>query len=94
VAWYITRLAWDSWVMDERSSGLIALPMWIPQAAMAWGAIAFVVAMVELAVRMRAGERMPGGGDAEETASFEELAAQSARASGSPHTAEASDGRR
>jgi TRAP-type C4-dicarboxylate transport system permease small subunit len=94
VAWYITRLAWDSWVMDERSSGLIALPMWIPQAAMAWGAIAFVVAIVELAVRMRAGERMPGGGDAEETASFEELAAQSARASGSPHTAEASDGRR
>lgn len=94
VAWYITRLAWDSWVMDERSSGLIALPMWIPQAAMAWGAIAFVVAIVELALRMRAGERMPGGGDAEETASFEELAAQSTRGSGSSQAAEATDGRR
>ena len=58
VAWYITRLAWDSWVMDERSSGLIALPMWIPQAAMAWGAIAFVVAMGPI-LRTRA------GGDAE-----------------------------
>jgi TRAP-type C4-dicarboxylate transport system permease small subunit len=92
VAWYITRLAWDSWTMDERSSGLIALPMWIPQAAMAWGAIAFVVAIVELGARMRAGEPMPGGGDAEETASFDEAPAHASAAS--PRAREANDGRR
>lgn len=96
VAWYITRLAWDSFTMDERSSGLIALPMWIPQAAMAWGAIAFVVAIAELAVRMRAGERMPGGGDTEETATFEALAADAGTGTGTVRTnpAEATNGRR
>lgn len=64
-AWYMTRLAWVSWSMDERSSGLIALPMWLPQAAMAWGAIAFVVSMLELGFAMAAGAPMPGGGDGE-----------------------------
>jgi TRAP-type C4-dicarboxylate transport system permease small subunit len=94
VAWYITRLAWDSWVMDERSSGLIALPMWIPQAAMAWGAIAFVVAIGELGLRMRAGETMPGGGEAEETATFEEPVAAAGPGATTTRIAQASDGRR
>lgn len=92
VAWYITRLAWDSFSMDERSSGLIALPMWIPQAAMAWGAIAFVVAIIELGLRMRAGEPMPGGGEAEETATFEESSPAAGATTAS--TTEAGDGRR
>jgi TRAP-type C4-dicarboxylate transport system permease small subunit len=94
VAWYITRLAWDSWVMDERSSGLIALPMWIPQAAMAWGAIAFVVAILELAARMRAGEPMPGGGEAEETATFDDASVQAGAVAGMQPEAQARDDRR
>lgn len=66
IAWYMLRMAWDSWVMNELSSGLIALPMWLPQGAMAWGAVAFALALLELFPLMAAGGAMPGPGDTEE----------------------------
>lgn len=66
IAWYTARLAIVSWQLDDVSSGLIALPMWVPQGGMAWGAIAFVVAMLELAMKMRGGAPLPGGGDMQE----------------------------
>ena len=66
MAWYIVRMAWFSWSQNELSSGLIALPMWIPQGAMAWGAVAFFVAMLELAGKMLGGATIPSGGDAKE----------------------------
>ncbi len=56
LAYYMTKLAWQSWQFDERSSGLIALPMWVPQAAMAFGAIVFFLAIVDRAVRVWGGE--------------------------------------
>jgi TRAP-type C4-dicarboxylate transport system permease small subunit len=56
LAWHITKLAWQSWQLDERSSGLIALPMWLPQAAMAFGAITFFLAVVQRALRVWQGE--------------------------------------
>lgn len=66
MAWYMVRMAWVSWSLDDRSSGLIALPMWIPQAAIAWGAVAFVVALLEQAAKMRSGASLSGGGEAVE----------------------------
>jgi TRAP-type C4-dicarboxylate transport system permease small subunit len=66
IAWYMLRMAWDSWVMNELSSGLIALPMWLPQGAMAWGAVAFALALLELFPLLAAGADLPGPGDAEE----------------------------
>ena len=65
MAWYMVRMTLVSWSLDDRSSGLIALPMWIPQGAMAWGAVAFVVAMLELAAKMHAGAPLSASGDAE-----------------------------
>lgn len=56
LAYYMTKLAWQSWQFDERSSGLIALPMWVPQSAMALGAIVFFLAVVDRAVRVWGGE--------------------------------------
>lgn len=56
LAWHITKLAWQSWQLDERSSGLIALPMWLPQAAMAFGAVTFLLAVIERAWRVWHGE--------------------------------------
>jgi len=56
LAWHISKLAWQTWQLDERSSGLIALPMWIPQAAMAFGAITFFLAVAERAWRIWQGE--------------------------------------
>jgi TRAP-type C4-dicarboxylate transport system permease small subunit len=56
LAWHVSKLAWQSWQLDERSSGLIALPMWLPQAAMAFGAITFFLAVAERAWRVWQGE--------------------------------------
>lgn len=55
LAWHFCKLAWVSWQLDERSSGLIALPIWIPQGAMAFGAVAFFAAVAERAVRVWGG---------------------------------------
>lgn len=67
MSWYFVRQAWVSWSFNELSSGLIALPMWLPQGAMAWGALAFVVALLEAAVRLGAGTPLPGSSDAPPT---------------------------
>ena len=58
LAFYISKLAWQSWQFDERSSGLIALPMWFPQAAMALGATTFFLVVAERAWRVWRGEPM------------------------------------
>jgi TRAP-type C4-dicarboxylate transport system permease small subunit len=55
LGWHFCKLAWVSWQLDERSSGLIALPIWIPQGAMAFGAVAFFAAVAERAVRVWGG---------------------------------------
>lgn len=66
LAWHVSKLAWQSWQLDERSSGLIALPMCIPQAAMALGAVTFFLAIAERAWRIWQGQSMhlaPGSGE-------------------------------
>ncbi|MCL4183744.1 MAG: TRAP transporter small permease [Burkholderiaceae bacterium] len=52
LGWHVTKMAWQTWLFDERSAGQIPLPLWIPQAAMAVGAIVFVVAVIQRAVRV------------------------------------------
>lgn len=52
LAWHMSKLAWQTWLLDERSTGLIALPLWIPQSAMAVGAIVFLIAVAQRAVRV------------------------------------------
>lgn len=47
LAWFSVRLAWDSWFFEDVSQGLVALPLWIPQSAMAVGSIVFFIAILE-----------------------------------------------
>ena len=55
-AWQLTRLTLDSWRFNELSPGLVPLPLWWPQAAMALGAAALVVSLVdELVITWRTG---------------------------------------
>lgn len=55
-AWQISRLAYDSWRFNELSPGLVPMPLWWPQAAMAFGAVALVVALLdELTITARSG---------------------------------------
>lgn len=45
LAWYMTRLALDSYDFGERSEGADAILLWIPQTPVAIGAILFAVAV-------------------------------------------------
>ena len=46
-AWYSVRLAWQSHAFNDISTGNDATPLWIPQIAMATGAVVLLVAMVD-----------------------------------------------
>jgi len=53
---FIARLAWDSWMFNEISPGLVPVPLVWPQAAMAAGLLVLTVAILdELIVVVRTG---------------------------------------
>jgi TRAP-type C4-dicarboxylate transport system permease small subunit len=47
LAYYSVRLAWQSHVFNDISQGNDATPLWIPEIAMAMGAIVLLVAMLD-----------------------------------------------
>jgi TRAP-type C4-dicarboxylate transport system permease small subunit len=47
LALYSVRLVWQSYVFNDVSQGNDATPLWIPQVAMALGAVVLLVAMVD-----------------------------------------------
>ncbi|HSW83421.1 MAG TPA: TRAP transporter small permease [Usitatibacter sp.] len=47
LAWFSVRLVWQSRAFNDISQGNDATPMWIPQVAMAVGAIVLLIAMVD-----------------------------------------------
>jgi TRAP-type C4-dicarboxylate transport system permease small subunit len=56
LGWYSVRLVWQSYEMHDVSQGLDATPLWIPQIAMAVGAVLFFVAFVSDFVAVLRGE--------------------------------------
>lgn len=47
LAWYAVRLAWQSHAFGDVSTGNDATPLWIPQLAMALGAVVLLIAFVD-----------------------------------------------
>ncbi|MBX3717622.1 MAG: TRAP transporter small permease [Burkholderiales bacterium] len=47
LAVFSVRLAWQSWTFNDVSQGNDATPLWIPQIAMALGAVVLAVAIVD-----------------------------------------------
>jgi TRAP-type C4-dicarboxylate transport system permease small subunit len=47
LAWFSVRLCYVSWQINDVSTGLIAIPLWIPQVAMALGAVILMIAVIE-----------------------------------------------
>lgn len=45
--WYAVRLAMDAWRFSELSTGIIAVPMWIPQVSMILGLGILTIAFVD-----------------------------------------------
>jgi TRAP-type C4-dicarboxylate transport system permease small subunit len=56
-AYFSVRLAWQSYVLNDISTGNDATPLWLPQLAMAAGAVIFAIAFVDQFVRELSGER-------------------------------------
>ncbi|MEP1766014.1 MAG: TRAP transporter small permease [Sulfitobacter sp.] len=52
VAWAIFGYVHESWTYKDVSQGVIAVPLWIPQAPMALGAVLFALAFAERTVRL------------------------------------------
>lgn len=59
-AWYTALLCHESYIYNDLSPGMIAVPIWIPQIAMLFGLIILAVALIDELVTV-------GGGD---TASY------------------------
>lgn len=45
--WYAVNLAHDSWRFGDVSTGLVAIPIWLPQTAMCFGIAALAVATLD-----------------------------------------------
>ena len=67
LAWWALDLVAQSWRFGDISPGLLAIPFWIPQAAMASGLLLLTVALVDEAVGIVSG-REPTYAAGEDTA--------------------------
>src|SRR5258706_6772419 len=56
-AYFSVRLAWQSYVLHDISTGNDATPLWLPQLAMAAGTVLFAIAFVDLLVGELSGTR-------------------------------------
>jgi len=57
LAYFSVRLAWQSYVLHDISTGNDATPLWLPQLAMAAGTVIFAIAFVDEFVRELSGAR-------------------------------------
>ena len=58
-AYFSVRLAWQSYMLHDISTGNDATPLWVPQVAMAAGTVLFAIAFVDLLVGELTGTRVP-----------------------------------
>ena len=64
LAWFSTRLAWQSWGFNDISTSTDATPLWIPQLAMAAGTIILLIAFIdEFVLEVRDLRRAPAQND-------------------------------
>lgn len=54
--WYTALLVWESYSYHDLSTGMVAVPIWIPQASMLLGLLVLVVALVDDLVRIISGK--------------------------------------
>lgn len=59
LAFYSTRMVWQSWEIEDISVGIDATPLWIPQLMMALGTLVFFIAFCDELVLELMGQRKP-----------------------------------
>ncbi|MBN8938717.1 MAG: TRAP transporter small permease [Rhizobiales bacterium] len=55
LSYWLCNMVYESFVFDERGQGLLPIPIWIPQAPVAIGAIVLAIAVVDEFVRVASG---------------------------------------
>lgn len=55
LAWYWLGMTWDSYDLGEHSQGLLAIPLWLPQAFMGLGLLVLVIALADDLLRVLTG---------------------------------------
>ena len=56
MSWAIVRFVYESWKFNEVAQGLIKIPIWIPQSAVALGIVILLIAVLdELVTVLRGG---------------------------------------
>ncbi len=63
LAWFSVRLAWQSHAFNDRSTGIDATPLWIPQLSMAVGTVVLFIAFVDGLVGAVRGQREGDAGE-------------------------------
>lgn len=53
--WYAARMIYESWMLNDISNGVVAVPLWIPQLAFGFGAAVLLIAMLDELVYVLAG---------------------------------------
>jgi TRAP-type C4-dicarboxylate transport system permease small subunit len=56
-SWHAVDLVYTSWKLGETSTGVLVVPMWIPQLGFAGGLVIFLIALVDELVRVAMGHR-------------------------------------
>ncbi|SIO06764.1 TRAP transporter small permease [Vannielia litorea] len=57
MAWQVTRFTHETFSFGDLSPGMLAVPLWIPQSAVAFGLVVLFLALVEQAVIVLSGEK-------------------------------------
>ena len=93
-AYYVVVMTWKSYIYGDVSTNLVAIPLWIPQFAMAAGAVTLTVAFADEFIWV-VGGRKPRyeEADAEEYALLHGTASADAETSGPEATPPAAPGR-
>ena len=58
LAWFATRLVWQSFQFNDISQGTDATPLWIPQLGMALGSTIFAIALADELVAVLRGKKL------------------------------------
>ncbi len=61
-AWWTVDLAWGSWDYGDRSAGVLAFPLWIPQSGMAFGLVVMTLCLAEILFDLVRGKEPPYAG--------------------------------
>jgi TRAP-type C4-dicarboxylate transport system permease small subunit len=57
LAWHAGRMTYESWLLNDLSSGALVVPLWIPQLGFATGTAILLVAFLDELVHVASGRR-------------------------------------